>query len=239
MLSLFPDIHSILHWCQLHNIPLSICSKSSNYSLAEEILTSFKIWNLFHFPQVFYQRKSVHFRNLRAATALEYSDFLFYDDDPKNLEVCGNIGVQTCLVNKSTGLTWETFLNGFGNYLQMSHSRLPPQPKVHYDPLPQFGPQPPLASTDHKTLKLGHTAPSNPFSASFPRPSPLSSLDEGDEIHSCMSAMSSVDFFDDASHAMSSASADFSPSSSLDETDHMSIVNGRAPGGWYEFGHAR
>jgi hypothetical protein len=124
----------------------------------------------------------------------------------------------------------------------MNLSHLPSQLKLHCEPLTPFGPQPPteefsfpMNSPDQKRLKLGHTAPASfPFSSSFPRPSPLSSLDEsdghvfGDEIHSCIS---SVDYLDDRSHAMSSASSDFSPSSSLDETDH--IAHGRSGMGWY------
>lgn len=116
ILSLYQDIHSIIQFCLSHNIHLSICSKSSNYENAQQILTSFGLWEYFQYPQIYYARKSVHFRNLRGCTNYLYHEYLFFDDEIRNIEICSNIGVRTQLVNKSTGLTWSTFLDGLKSY---------------------------------------------------------------------------------------------------------------------------
>lgn len=116
ILSFYNDILSILYWCVENQIPISICSKSSNYEAAEQILTSFGVWQYFQYPQIYYARKTFHFRNLRSCTNYIYSDFLFFDDEIKNISVCQNIGVQGCLVDKATGLTSKIFLEGLKHY---------------------------------------------------------------------------------------------------------------------------
>jgi hypothetical protein len=126
MLSLFQDIHSIIQWCSSHQIFLSICSKSSNSDYAQQILTAFGLWSSFSYPQIYYSsRKSLHFRNLKSCCQqFQYSEFLFFDDEIKNIETCQGIGVKCHLVNKVTGLTWGNFLKGFQNFLYESYTTL-------------------------------------------------------------------------------------------------------------------
>ena len=146
--------------------------------------------------------------------------------------------MKTCLVNKSHGLTWETFCNGFENYLHMNYLSQLPLPLQIHSRGDSFGSY--SQESNEKRFKIDQTIATVTTLISS-NPSPVSSLDEGDgghvfgdEIHSCMS---SLDYFDDQSHVMSSASSDFSPSSSLDETEQ--IPNGRSAVGWYEFGRIR
>jgi magnesium-dependent phosphatase-1 len=112
MLSLFPEVLSTIQWCVDNQLQIGICSRSSNHEFAELILKSLGLWDLFQYPQIYSGRKTIHFRNLRACTQYEYSDFLFFDDDCKNIAICGDIGVNACLVDKTTGFNGLTLLRG-------------------------------------------------------------------------------------------------------------------------------
>ena len=124
MLSLYSEVRRTIEWCVEHGLQLSICSKSSNYDGAKLILTSLGLWEHFEFPQIYYSRKTFHFRNLRGCTNYSYSDFLFFDDDSKNIDVCRSIGVSGCLVDKAIGFNGYTLLSGLQRYA--ARQNIPP-----------------------------------------------------------------------------------------------------------------
>ena len=47
---------------------------------------------------------------------MEYDNFLFFDDDINNIEMCTSLGVVGELVNGSVGLTKEVFLRGLTSF---------------------------------------------------------------------------------------------------------------------------
>eukprot|EP01038_Epipyxis_sp_PR26KG_P008351 gene8351-11297_t len=118
-LTLFPEVRDVLEWCIDNNVVLTICSKCPDIAVPEKILKSLQMWEWFLFPQVFQYRKSYHFRNLSEAIGLQYSNFLFFDDQPSNIRDVSSLGVVGCLVNKKTGLNWASFIRG----LETFHSR--------------------------------------------------------------------------------------------------------------------
>lgn len=111
-LDLYPEAREVLEWCLDNNIALTICSRSPDYTLVKEILKAFDMLDWFLLPQVYKKRKSYHFRNLTECTGLRLNDFLFFDDDKSNIEVCSAIGVASCKVDPSTGLNWATMIQG-------------------------------------------------------------------------------------------------------------------------------
>ena len=116
VLSLYKDVRRTIEWCVEQGLELSICSKSSNYDGAEMILSCLGLWDLFKYPQIYGARKTFHFRNLRGCTNMSYSDFLFFDDDSKNIDVCSGIGVSCSLVDKAVGFNGQTLLNALRKY---------------------------------------------------------------------------------------------------------------------------
>jgi len=115
-LSLYPEAFEILDWCRQQGIALSICSKSQQSDAARGILTALDMWSYFQFPQIYNRRKSTHFKQLKECTDLEYSNFLFFDDDIMNVEMCSVLGVVAEKVNPVLGLTQETFLRGLTSF---------------------------------------------------------------------------------------------------------------------------
>ncbi len=118
-LDLYSEVREVLEWCLDNDIVLTVCSKSPDKSLVESILKAFNMWDWFLLPQVFTKRKSYHFRNLSECTGLKMEEFLFFDDEPANIDVCSAIGVTSCLVPKGEGLTWRALSRG----LEMFYSK--------------------------------------------------------------------------------------------------------------------
>lgn len=113
---MYPETRQILEFCAEHDIVLTICSRSPDVSIVEQILEAFGIWEWFLFPQIYYKRKTFHFRNLTEAIGFKMHDFLFFDDEPANITMCGRMGVNACLVDKTKGLNWTTFVQGLQLY---------------------------------------------------------------------------------------------------------------------------
>lgn len=114
--ALYPETRQVLEFCAEYDIVLTIVSRSPDVNVVEQILQAYGIWEWFLFPQIYYKRKTFHFRNLTEATGFKMRDFLFFDDEPANITMCNRMGVNTCLVDKSQGLNWSTFIQGLQVY---------------------------------------------------------------------------------------------------------------------------
>lgn len=110
MLSLYPEVIDTIMFCLDNEIMVSIASKNSNRDDAQAILRSLGIWHLLHFPQIFQNRKTFHFRNLKNATHFDYDEFMFFDDDVKNVSACNNIGVHGFRVSRASGFNGDVLL---------------------------------------------------------------------------------------------------------------------------------
>lgn len=117
ILILYPEILDVLLFCRAENMPLSICSRTSQPETVKAILQSLRVWDYFSFPQLFPARKTVHFRNLQSITGLQYSDMLFFDDEYKNIDICTSLGVSSCLVDRNSGLDGITLVKGLRSYV--------------------------------------------------------------------------------------------------------------------------
>jgi hypothetical protein len=121
LISLYSEeVQSIIYYCADRNIQLSICSRiphvDSNIPLT--LLKCFKIDHLFCHPQIYNNRKSYHFRNLNTILGLEYSDFLFFDDDKASIDAAIGMGIPCCLVSKTHGLNVPSFLTGLKTFTE-------------------------------------------------------------------------------------------------------------------------
>jgi len=81
------------------------------------------MWDWFFCPQIFPQRKINHFCNLVEEAKVEFTDFLFFDDDPANVSLCSQMGVSGCVVRKSVGLNWHSLVKGLNIYQKNEQAR--------------------------------------------------------------------------------------------------------------------
>lgn len=110
LLSLYPEVLRTIQFCLDHDIMVSVASKNSNREDAYALLRSLGLWHRLHSPQIFHNRKTYHFRNLKSITHFNYSDFMFFDDDVKNVAVCSNIGVRSYRVDRASGFSGKALL---------------------------------------------------------------------------------------------------------------------------------
>mmetsp|Transcript_4107 Transcript_4107/g.7527 ORF Transcript_4107/g.7527 Transcript_4107/m.7527 type:complete len:286 (-) Transcript_4107:251-1108(-) len=110
LLSLYPEVLHTIQFCLNNDIMISVASKNSNRDDAYAILRSLGLWHRLHCPQIFHNRKTYHFRNLKSITHFNYNDFMFFDDDIKNVAVCNNIGVRSYRVDRATGFNGKALV---------------------------------------------------------------------------------------------------------------------------------
>lgn len=123
LLSLFPQVREVLEFCIDNSIIVTICSRSTDKAVIQDILTAFEMWDWFFLPQIFPQRKVNHFCNLVEQANLEFTDFLLFDDDPNNIRLCTQMGVSGCQVGKSSGLNWSKFVKGLKTFQYNAQAR--------------------------------------------------------------------------------------------------------------------
>lgn len=106
-----------------NQIILTVCSRSADKAVVQEVLEKFGLWDYFFLPQIFPQRKINHFCNLVEQANLEFTDFLLFDDDPTSLRFCSQMGVTGCLVRKSKGLNWASLVKGLNSFYTNEEAR--------------------------------------------------------------------------------------------------------------------
>ncbi|KZZ93012.1 Magnesium-dependent phosphatase-1 [Ascosphaera apis ARSEF 7405] len=112
----YPDVSSVLHACQTHNIPLGIASRTCAPELARDMLKQLhiiptfsddasvssrkttKALDYFEFLQIFPGDKTQHFNKIHHLSGIDFEDMLFFDDESRNRNVQVELGVTFCLV---------------------------------------------------------------------------------------------------------------------------------------------
>ncbi|MDP0490703.1 MAG: magnesium-dependent phosphatase-1 [Verrucomicrobiota bacterium JB023] len=77
---------------------LALASRTSAPAIARELLTHFDIARHFAHEEIYPGDKKRHFHALHQATAVPYPEMLFFDDEPRNIESVGELGVDARLV---------------------------------------------------------------------------------------------------------------------------------------------
>jgi magnesium-dependent phosphatase-1 len=120
LFSMYPEAREILEWLHSKGVVMTICSRSPDRALTQSILEALGLWDMFILPQVYRQRKTYHFRNLKDCLDVDYKDMLFFDDCDVNIDAVNGLGVVCCQVNVDHGLTWESLVSGLAMFAASS-----------------------------------------------------------------------------------------------------------------------
>ncbi len=93
---LYPEVPSILQKLQQAGIPMALASRTGEPSWARKLLQLFEINDYFPFQEIYPSSKLKHFQSLHQATHIPYEKMLFFDDEHRNIEEVGRLGV-TCV----------------------------------------------------------------------------------------------------------------------------------------------
>ena len=95
---LYSEVEVILEGLREQDILLGVASRTSAPELARELLDLFGIAEHFAHLQIYPGDKSAHFRALQEETGLAYEEMVFFDDEPRNIDSVGRLGVSAHLV---------------------------------------------------------------------------------------------------------------------------------------------
>lgn len=109
-ISLYPDVLELLH--NLHSMPhvLAIASRTTAPDQANELMTLFEIRKFFHHFEIYPGSKISHFMALQEKTGIPYREMIFFDDEYRNIEEVGRLGVKTVFVEDGLSMKHITGL---------------------------------------------------------------------------------------------------------------------------------
>ncbi|MCA9261256.1 MAG: magnesium-dependent phosphatase-1 [Planctomycetales bacterium] len=104
---LYDDVPNILDECESRATSMGIASRTEQPTWARELLDLLGVSERFAHAEIYPSSKLRHFAALQRATGADYSEMLFFDDELRNIDEVGRLGVVS--VHVQQGLTFELF----------------------------------------------------------------------------------------------------------------------------------
>ena len=95
---LYPEVRAILQELHENSRLLGVASRTGAPDWADELMQLFDIKKYFEHFEIYPGSKINHFRSLQEKTGLAYKGMIFFDDEYRNIEEVGTLGVKTVLV---------------------------------------------------------------------------------------------------------------------------------------------
>lgn len=104
MIFLYPEAKQILEKLYKRNITMAIASRTHEPSWANKLLRLFEIDHYFKWKEIYPGSKDEHFLQLKHNTGFEFEDMIFFDDEMRNIDDVGRLGVNAVLVDTGISL---------------------------------------------------------------------------------------------------------------------------------------
>ena len=92
--SVYEGIEDALDFFERAEIPLGIASRTTQPGWAKELLELLGLHARFEWDEIYPSSKVRHFNRLQEATGLAFTEMLFFDDEQRNIEEVGAMGVE-------------------------------------------------------------------------------------------------------------------------------------------------
>ncbi|MBN1119062.1 MAG: magnesium-dependent phosphatase-1 [Bacteroidales bacterium] len=102
---LYPDAKEIVQQLHQENYTLAIASRTHEPLWAINLLKLFEIEHYFKYKEIYPGSKTEHFQQLQHLTKSNFEKMIFFDDEMRNVDEVGRLGVNTCLVHE--GISWR------------------------------------------------------------------------------------------------------------------------------------
>jgi magnesium-dependent phosphatase 1 len=102
---LYSDVLAILEKLSDQKVTLGVASRTGAPDRAEELMQLFDIKKYFQHFEIYPGSKLSHFKSLYNKTGIPYRDMIFFDDEMRNIDEVGQLGVKVIYVN--SGLTMD------------------------------------------------------------------------------------------------------------------------------------
>ena len=108
---LYEDVNAILEELKRHNKKIAAASRTFEPAWAQDLLHHFNIDKFFDLKEIYPANKAKHFRKIQSYFRLPYDQMVFFDDEYRNVEEVGRLGVNTVFVRNGISFSdVKTFL---------------------------------------------------------------------------------------------------------------------------------
>ncbi|MBN1820565.1 MAG: magnesium-dependent phosphatase-1 [Prolixibacteraceae bacterium] len=97
-LRLYPDVRRILTLLKKSGKYMAVASRTFEPGWANDLLKLFQIDHFFDRKEIYPDSKVRHFRKIQEHFKLNYSEMVFFDDEYRNIEEVGRLGVESVFV---------------------------------------------------------------------------------------------------------------------------------------------
>lgn len=101
---LYPDVRTIMEELLHKKIELGVASRTGEPNWADKLMQLFDIKKYFNHFEIYPGSKINHFKSLQKKTNLTYHDMIFFDDEYRNIEEVGRLGVRTVFVENGINI---------------------------------------------------------------------------------------------------------------------------------------
>lgn len=107
---LYPDVVEILEKLKRANKKIVAASRTFEPEWANDLLKLLDIDKYFDLKEIYPSSKIKHFKRIQEHFQIPYSKMAFFDDEYRNIEEVGNLGVQAVFVRNGVNMD---MVNGF------------------------------------------------------------------------------------------------------------------------------
>lgn len=97
-IKLYPEVFSILEYLKKQHVQIGVASRTYAPEWADQLMRLFDIKKFFDHFEIYPGSKLSHFKSLQEKSKLHYEDMVFFDDEYRNIEEVGQLGVNAVFV---------------------------------------------------------------------------------------------------------------------------------------------
>ncbi|NLE01072.1 MAG: magnesium-dependent phosphatase-1 [Fibrobacter sp.] len=101
IIRLYDNILPLFSKLRNNGVQIASASRTGEPAWAKNLLMLFGIYDCFNYHEIYPSCKIDHFRSLHLRSGIDYCNMIFFDDEHRNIEDVGSLGVTTCHVTDS------------------------------------------------------------------------------------------------------------------------------------------
>lgn len=106
---LYPDVLPLLEELKGKDRVMAVASRTSRPEWARELIRLFNLKQYFRYEEIYPGAKTRHFHQLAQKSGVDFDDMIFFDDEHRNIQDVGALGVQAVFVKN--GLTRQRLMD--------------------------------------------------------------------------------------------------------------------------------
>ena len=107
---IYSDIFKAFDFIDELGVPIAAASRTNQPEWARDLLSLHGLHDRFRWSEIYPSSKVAHFWELASASQAFYSEMLFFDDEMRNIDEVGALGVHS--IHVANGFRWDDFERG-------------------------------------------------------------------------------------------------------------------------------